>query len=295
MFKKVFGRKGGSEGSSKELTTEDLVVLERWDEAIAQLKLRTDVNPNDLHAHLKLAEVYSQAGRIPAAVDEYVFVAGMYTDDGFYDKAIALLGKVARIAPGDSSIEEGLRKAQQLKTLEHRRTLAIEGMLSAQESVDPAKRISLVDAQRIWQAISSSELVLRLTGEQLRRIFAHAQLIEATRGTILAERGAKIEAAYFVAGGTIEAVIDLGDGRPMLLRTLETGDVFGDRSLLEHQAWPATYRVAIPGRLFRLDPPGLEEALRGNPDPRQLLDALRSRRHDHDVAAAARKLVASSA
>ena len=71
--------------------------------------------------------------------------------------------------------------------------------------------------------------------------------------------------------------------------------IVGDRSLLEHQPWPATYRVTSPARIFRLDAAGLAKALQGNPDPRLFLDALRSRRHDHDVAAAVRKLVASPA
>ena len=98
-----------------------------------------------------------------------------------------------------------------------------------------------------------------------------------------------------VAAGEVEAVLDLGTGRPVMLRSFATGDIFGDRALLEHQPWPATYRVTAPARLFRLDAAGLAEALQGNPDPRQFLDALRSRRHDHDVAAAVRKLVASPA
>ena len=120
-------------------------------------------------------------------------------------------------------------------------------------------------------------------------------LSEPARGTILAERGSKIEQLFIFAGGEAEALVDLGDGRPMQLHTYAVGDIIGDRSLFEHQPWPATYRVTEEGRLFRLDPAGLQRALLGNPDPRALIDALRARRSDHDVAAAVRKLVASPA
>lgn len=295
MLKKLFGR-GSAEPKSRELTTEDLIVLERWDEAIAQLQARLHTNPNDLHANLKLAEVFVQAGKPQMALDRYVFVAESYTDDGFYDKAIALLAKVARLAPGDSSIEEQIRKAQQLKTMEHRRTLALEGLRAAQESRRPEARLSLIETQRLWQALSTTEVVLKLPGEQLRRLFAHSKLVEPDRGRTIADRGSKDEVLYLFGSGEAEAVYEPpSGGEPLLLRTFACGDVIGDRALFERQPWPATYRTTSPARLFRLDRAGLEEALQGNPDPRQFLDALRARRSDHDVAASVRKLVGSSA
>jgi len=294
MLKKLFGKRDAA-GEPSKYTTEDLIVLERWDEAIAVLEARVQSNPNDLHAHLKLAEVYTSAERPQKALERYLFVAESYTDDGFYDKAIALLSKIARLAPGDSTIAGHIRNAQQLKDLEHLRTLALEGLRESQERRRQDSRLSLTESQRLWQALSSTEVVRKLPGEQLRRLFAHSWLLEAETGEVLAERDSRQEVLYLLASGEVEALLDLGDGRPIQLRSFGTGDIFGDRALLEHQPWPATYRACGPSRLFRLDAEGLAEALQGNPDPRQFLDALRSRRHDHDVAAAVRKLVTSSA
>jgi CRP-like cAMP-binding protein len=294
MIKKLFGKRGPAE-IPKDLTIEDLIVLERWDEAIARLQVRIDANANDLHAHLRLAEVFVQAGKPQSALDRYLFVAESYTDDGFYDKAIALLSKIGRLAPGDTSIEAGMRKAQQLKMLEHRRALALEGLLGAQRARDPLSRLSLIDAQKLWQGISSTDFVLRLSGEQLKRIFAASVLVEFEAGAPIAERGSTEECLFVVATGEIEALVDLGDGRPIQLRTFGAGDVIGDSVLLEHKSWPATFRAGKPARAFRLDADGLAQALEGNPDPRLLLDALRGRRHDHDLAASVRKLVGSSA
>jgi CRP-like cAMP-binding protein len=294
MLKKLFGKRDAIP-ETKELTIEDLIALERWDEAIARLQARVEVNANDLHAHLKLAEAYVQAGRNSSALDEFFFVSDSYCDDGFYDKAIALLTKIARLAPGDSSFEGRLRRAQQLKDLEHRRTLAMEGLMAAQEEKDPLARLSLVEAQLLWQAIQSSDFVSRLSGDQLRRLFESSVLSEPKRGTILAERGSKVEQLYIFVTGGAEALLDMGTGSPIHLHTFESGDIIGDRSLFEHQPWPATYRTTAEGQLFRLDASGLAKALQGNPDPRALIDALRARRSDHDVAAAVRKLVASPA
>src|SRR5262245_32145995 len=116
MLKKLFGKKDAIP-ETKELSIEDLIVLERWDEAIQRLHARVESNANDFHAHLRLAEVYVQANQPARALDEYYLVADEYTDDGFYDKAIALLSKIARLAPGDSAFEGRLRRAQQLKDL----------------------------------------------------------------------------------------------------------------------------------------------------------------------------------
>ncbi|HLF57674.1 MAG TPA: tetratricopeptide repeat protein [Thermoanaerobaculia bacterium] len=294
MIKRLFGKRD-SHDLPKELTIEDLIVLERWDEAIAQLQIRLHSNPNDLHANLRLAEVLVQAGKPQSALDRFLFVAEAYTDDGFYDKAIALLSKIGRLAPGESAIETQMRKAQQLKMLEHRRSLALEGLLAAQEGRDPLARLSLLDAQKLWQGISPTDFVLRLSGEQLKRVFGSSVLLHLDPGRVVAERGSREECLFIVATGELEALVDLGDGRPVLLREFGIGDVVGDRALLEHQEWPATYRAEQPSLVFRLDANGLAKALEGNPDPRLLLDALRSRRHDHDVAATVRKLVGSSA
>jgi len=294
MLRKLFGKKESSE-LHKELTIEDLIVLERWDDAIAKLQVRLETNPKDLHAHLRLAEVFAQANKPQNALDRYLFVAESYTDDGFYDKAIALLSKVARLSPGDAAIEGHLRRAQQQKMLEHRRNLAIEGLLSSQASRDPLARLSLLDAQKLWQGVSATDFVLRLSGEQLRRIFGCSALVDFRREEMLVERGSKREALYILVAGEVEARVTDRNGNSLLVRGFTTGDIFGDRSLLEHLAWPANYQATSSGRAFLLDREGLARALEGNPDPRLLLDALRSKRHDHDVAASVRKLTGDAA
>lgn len=80
MFKKLFG---GStpERESAGLTLEDLIILERYDEAEAQLKAKLKATPGDRHARLKLAEVYIASKQAGKAVDEYVVVATEYSQD----------------------------------------------------------------------------------------------------------------------------------------------------------------------------------------------------------------------
>jgi CRP-like cAMP-binding protein len=182
-----------------------------------------------------------------------------------------------------------------MKELEHSRVLAISGLMSGQEGQDALSRLSTVEAQQIWNSVASSDLVRRLGGEQLKRLFAGAALTLWEPGDLVAERGSSIERMFLVVKGQIETVVSLPDGRTLQLRVLTTGDLFGERALLEHKPWPATYRVIERARLLRIDKAGLERSLAGNPDPRQLLETLRGQRHDREVAAAAEKLLASPA
>ena len=99
-----FGGKG--RGSKQAYTIDDLIVLERYEEAADRLREKLEANPQDLHSHLKLAEVYTELRQLDRAVDEYAFVADEYAQDGFYDKGIALLARASKLAPADVSLRE---------------------------------------------------------------------------------------------------------------------------------------------------------------------------------------------
>jgi CRP-like cAMP-binding protein len=293
MLKKLFGKGEESAPVERELTIEDLIVLERWSEAIERLQARVKSNPRDLHAHLKLADAFASSNQGRKALDQYLLVADTYTEEGFLEKAVALLTKIARLAPADDGIQVRLVKLQRLKELEHSRVLALEGLLTGQEGQGPLARLSPIEAQQIWQTVAGSDLVKLLPGEQLKRLFAGAALTVWEPGELVGERESQIERMFLVVRGQIEAILALPDGRTMQLRVLKPGDLFGERALLEHRPWPATFRVLERARLLRIDKAGLERALLGNPDPRQLLAALRSQHHDRDLAAAAEKLLTS--
>lgn len=293
MLRKFFG-KAAPEPATHELTIEDLVVLERYDEAIERLEKKTKDNPNDLHSHLRLAEVYAQVGKGAKALDEFLFVADMYTDDGFYDKALAQLIKVSRLAPGDDTVRAKMQRIQRLKDLEHSRVLAIEGLVEADQEKDPLARTSPVEVERLWQGLASTAIVERLSGDQLKRLFSGCELWSADAGREIAARGSRDEFLLILITGAAEAVYTTSDGQRFQLKAFGPGDILGERSLLEHKPWPASYQVTARAKFVRVAAAGMERALTGNPDPRALIDALRSQRNDHAVAAAVEKLEAAS-
>lgn len=284
VIKRIFGSGGGVEKPPQELDIDDLVVLERYAEAEDRLKARVKANPNDLHAHLRLADVYFATGQTAKAVEQFVYVAGEYGDDGFHEKGLALLSKALKLLPGDPQLLEQYRELEERKSLEHRRTLAIDGFLqSADRSGSGQGTNALLEAQQLWLHLVETKFVKRLAGDQLKRLFAATRIVYLRMRDILVTHEEEREALYLVARGALEAVVET-EGGLRSARAFAVGDVVGESALFERKAWPATYRATENATLLQLDKAGLEQALLGNPDPRALLEALRDQRQDREVA-----------
>jgi cyclic nucleotide-binding protein len=280
---------GSGQKAQQEYTIDDLIVLERYEEAEAKLlaKLKTQ---DDLHARLKLAEVYTQLKRYDKAADEFSYVAEEYASDGFYDKGIALLAKAMKLAPLDQSLRLKVDKFQREKSMEQVRALALEGL---RQAGGQSAGTSALELQRLWHNLANSTLVQHLPGEQVKRLFSAMQLVHLEAKTVVAEEGSGESFLLLIVRGVLEAFVLLG-GRETTLRSFTSGDMVGEAALLERSAWPANYRVAEPATVLRLTREGLEQTLVGNPDPRSFLEALREQHNDRDVAAALRRLRASA-
>jgi tetratricopeptide (TPR) repeat protein len=271
--------------AGREHTLEDLIVLERFEEARDRLKERLKKRPEDLHSHLKLAEVYTGLRRGEDAVQEYVFVAEEYARDGFYEKGIALLGKASRLAPLDERVRQKTEALNNAKRLEHKRTAAVEGLRQG----GAAGNAWAMEVQRDWHHLARGPLIQGLPAEQLQRLFGALVLTRWGKGSMVAERGSTGEELHLVLRGTLEARLEQdgeeadGDGASRELRTFGPGDIVGETVLFERRPWPATYVATEPTALLTLPRLGLEKALLGNPDPRGLLESLRKQAHDQAV------------
>jgi len=288
---KILGKKKKKPEKSdgKELTIEDLVTLERYEEAERKLKERLKVVPKDLHAHLKLAEVYVAQKNVFKALDEYIFVGDSYVDDGFFDKGIALLGKAAKLSPGDDQLPRRIEKYRRLKRLEGRRRLAIEGLLANRTTVKSSAANRTLEVEMLWNRIAKSHLVEQLEGELLKKLFSVMEMKHIKEDEVIARGGSEHQVLYLVVDGEIEAQAQVGS-QLYTIRSFSTGNVIGEAALLEHKTWPATYTVTLPGTVFSLDRSGLEQAMIGNSDPVGFLSVLRQQNNDRDVAANLMKL-----
>ena len=290
VFKKVFGRKSKATATeSKELTVEDLVTLERYTEAEEMLRQRLKIVPKDLYAHLKLAEVHVALKNVGKALDEFVFVADSYADDGFFDKGIALLSKAARLVPGDDTLPRRIERYQTLKRLEKVRQNAVDGLLANKTTGVSTAGNSKLQVELLWNKIAKSHLVLKLDGSIIQKLFSVMVMLNTKEGQVLADAGSTFPALFVVVAGIVEATADI-HGKPTTIRSFSTGQLIGDSALLERKPWPARYTVTEGGTLFRLDRDGLESVMQGNADPVGFLSVLREQHNDRDVAVSIQKL-----
>jgi hypothetical protein len=283
---KSWFRGGSKQQEPQEYTIDDLIVLEKYDEASERLRARLKINPSDLHSHLKLAEVYSELKQFDKAVDEYGYVAEEYAQDGFHDKGIALLSKAMRLAPLDQTLRFKVEKLQREKSMEHVRGMALEGL---QKAGGAKAGTSAVELKRLWHNLAPSSLVQHLTGEQLKRLFSSMEYVRIDPGKQVVAEGSNEPFLLLIVIGVLEATIE-DQGKAMTVRSFTSGDILGDSALLERGSWPATLRSAEPVTALKLTREGLETTLVGNPDPRGFLDTLREQHQDRELAATIRRI-----
>lgn len=275
------GHKRSAEGLETGPSIEDLIVLERFDEAEQRLKARLKSNPKDLHAHLRMAEVFTQTKRFSKAVEEYVFVADEYARDGFFDKGLALLSTAARLAPLDRDLPLKIAAYQQIKLLEHKRNAAVDGF--RQRQVSDTGGLTAVELQALWPRLAKSDVVGRLPADQLRRLFQWLTTLRRTSGAVLARRGHRGEDLYWIVQGLVQTRVTPAGRATVSLQSFGPGDVLGDAVVFERRPWPADYVAAEDATLLVLTRAALEGTLMGNPDPRGFLSALRFQEKDRQV------------
>jgi hypothetical protein len=262
--------------SSQELTIDDLVVLGRFDEAERRLLVQLKAAPNDRHARGRLGEVLALMGRHAEAVDHYLHTADAYLDDGFLDKAAALLVKANKLQPDNSVVSARLHRVEDSRLVQQVRREALEGL---REGVVSRGGRPTLELETVWNRVEDSDFPRHFPATQARRFCAQLELIKLATGEVLHRPGDPGSELYLVGPGEIEVVLETPHGATDV-GLYSNGDMFGESRLLSQRPWPALYRATKPTSLFRLDRAGLERALHGNPDPRTLLDVLRSQRRD---------------
>lgn len=286
-LKKWFGSTP-AKGQPEVLDVDDLITLRRYDEAEQELNSALRKHPYDLRLRQKLAEVYKRTGRLDEAAREYMEIADRYAKDGFHDKALALLAQVSKLTPIADKVWPKIERLRRAKKLEQQRPAIMEALVGRRSGSTQSTAAS-IQFDRLWTSLSRTRLIDQLEEEQLTQLFRAFRFQTLEPKEEIARRGQKLEAMFFLASGKVQVVVALPGGSTPVLRVLEPGVLFGERSLFEHEPWVATYRTVERTMLLKLDRHGLETALLGNPDPRGLLKALREQQMDTQIAEAVGK------
>jgi CRP-like cAMP-binding protein len=282
--------RGSKEPSEGELTIDDLVTLERYEDARDALNDQLKKHPHDLHAHLKLAEVYQELGDADSCKAEFQYVVAAYAKDGFYDKSRAILSKLSRLFPGEIDVELKMAALQRAKRLDYDRGKAREGLLSHSRMDDPTTGKMALEFERIWNELSKTLVVDRVSSQDFSRLFSAVKIIKPDNGQQLAEKGSSDRQLFLVVTGLVEARDRDPNDHLITLRSFGPGDIVGDTTLFQGRPWAADYYSTSLATVLQLDRQGLEELIKGQSDPKGLLDVLRDQGNDAKVERAVQHL-----
>jgi len=268
---------------SRAPTVDELLSLGKPEEAHQVLEHKLRSKPRDRRTQAKLGDVLLVLRRHSEALEMYESAAQGYASDGFHDKSRAILHKMLKIAPNHEKAVLGLEQLERAKERDRRRRIVMRHLQKSGEGSHGS--MAAFQVNQLWKALSRSSVLETLDTASLGRLFEHLEMRLYDVGREIVRRGDTLEEMYILASGQVEVIEKRAAGKPVVLRSYDPGDVFGEGALLEHRAWQASHRAAKKARILCLDGDGLAAVLPGLSDPRAFLDVLRTQRHDASLAA----------
>src|SRR5262245_51252840 len=97
-------------------SAQELIAKKQYPKAIELLQKELKARPKDQRVRLQLADTLVLANRSKDAAPILMGLADEHAHDGFAAKAIAILKRIEKIAPGRRDVEERLARLIQEKT-----------------------------------------------------------------------------------------------------------------------------------------------------------------------------------
>lgn len=274
----------------QDKSIDDLLVQGQLRRAQQLLEMRLAEQDEDVHSRIRLAEIYSQRKQKEEALRHYLRAAEILSEDGFFDKALAVAKSARKLAPKDPAIdalEETILRSKELD-------FAAWNVRRGKRSEGSAQLSASIELEALWRRVAENDFVQSLAQGQLELLMEAMELVQVGPGEFVVREGDRERALFLVVSGLIQARLD-PEGRDLLLRNFGPGQILGEKVLLEREAWCASYRAAHGSQLLRLDRPALQRILDKTKAGRQLLRALSSQQNDQQVAALAASVASSNA
>ena len=83
---------------------------------------------------------------------------------------------------------------------------------------------------------------------------------------VILRQGEVGDSIYVIGSGSVEAILDPGDGTPIFLAVLGRGEVFGEIGLIERRPRSATVRAKEPSIVLELHGPPFRDLMDDHPD-----------------------------
>lgn len=217
---------------------EGLIAKKKYGKAIAVLREQLAVERNVFKLQ-QMADLLVLEGQDREALQILSRLVEEFGSQGFFTKAIAILKKIQRIKPDLAGLEERLTE------LVRKRSEESEPAKAEQNSeAEEISGTSLVGLSPLFRDLSDNELTAFIRGLDL-------QLFDP--GQIVVSEGEPGHSLFVVASGTLRVYVRDLESHNTQVRLLESGEFFGEISLLTGQRRSATITCATTCELLELD------------------------------------------
>jgi hypothetical protein len=263
-----------------EATVPELIQRKKYDKAERLLRKEFEAGRRDADLRIQLADVIALAGRGQEAVPIYIGLADELARAGHVPRAIAVLKKIERVAPGRGDV------AERLAALigDHGAGAAAEGGRPSrgsgkEEPEAPAVADPLPPAAPEGiDAALSSPLFGDFSREDLLAVIRGLRFLAFEPGDIIVGDGEPGDSLFVISSGRVKAFVKGPEGRYRAAREMGEGDFFGEIALLYGRPRTAMVTAAESCELLELERATVERLAATKPGVRAVLESFCSAR-----------------
>lgn len=306
-------------------TVEGLVARKSYAKALELIQAQLERRPRDDRLRLQQADVLIAAGREKEAATQLMALADEQAAEGFAAKAIAILKRIEKIAPGRQDVEDRLAHLIQEKVRHAPGARPAAASATAPEfgleEFDPNAELPVVppaeaaapgvapppDADDLEgldyiaatepapapaeqrPAFVSTPLFEGFSQEELVAVIHGLKLLTFAPGDILVAEGGPGDSLFILASGAVKAFVRNPKGHYVKVNELGEGAFFGEIAVLTGKPRTATITAAAPCEVLELDRAALDAITATHPRVREILKKFHEQRAQDTVQAMIRK------
>jgi hypothetical protein len=279
-----------------------LIARGKYLKALEVLQDQLAQDPSSVHLRQAVADAMVMAGRKQDAVKILLSLSDDFARDGFAAKAIAILKKIERFAPGRPDVYKKLaddlpykqeQYEKQPQSVANSTHLAEAGKPVAipLSSVDRGEHVVFDDyfgrelESSQQEILASSNGLARLvpktlttplfegfSSEELLLLLRVMRLVTYEPGDVVVAEGSPAEGLFILTSGKVNAFVRDAVGHLGKVRELTDGDFFGEISFLRSKPRTATITAASRCEILILDKSTLLEICETHPHAREVLE-----------------------
>jgi Cyclic nucleotide-binding domain len=286
-----------------------LIARGKYIKALEVLENQLVSDPSSVHLRQAVADAMVLAGRKEDAVQILLRLSDDFARDGFAAKAIAILKKIDRFAPGRPDVYKQLaadlpqfdKKSQDLDAWSQQ----VEGhkrVVVPLSVPDPEERI-VVDDYLGREVESSRQVILSgsdgpanpaprtlttplfesFSSEELFLLLGMMRLVTYEPGDVVMAEGSWDEGLFILTSGRVKAFVRDAMGNLGKVRELTEGDFFGEISFLKSKPRTATITAASRCEILILDDATLLQICNAHPHAREVLERFSAMRENSEA------------